>query len=140
MVFSFRNANHGIIHLNSSRFKRDARDLDEDEEIWFDREDDEDMSTVSPQNDEKPKPNSTQKFNDIDMIDTLKRTTNNSVVPTSPTIVTQPTTIKKITDSPPKATPLASLTSITSSVNSRKVRTLFDYHSDTSLQIFVCIR
>ena len=140
MVFSFRNANHGIIHLNSSRFKRDARDLDEDEEIWFDREDDEDMSTLSPQSDEKPKPNSTQKFNDIDMIDTLKRTANNSVVPTSPIVVTQPTTIKKITDSPPKATPLTSLTSIASSVNSRKVRSFCDYDSGISLLIFVHIR
>lgn len=30
--------NHGTIHVNS-RFRRDVRALDEDEELWFDQED-----------------------------------------------------------------------------------------------------
>lgn len=35
-----RGANHGIIHVNS-RFRRDARSMEEDEETWFDQGDEE---------------------------------------------------------------------------------------------------
>eukprot|EP00795_Rhopilema_esculentum_P003263 gene3263-1591_t len=132
-----RNANHGIIHINSARYKRDARDLDEDEEIWFDREEDEDVSTVPVQTDENSKPTSTaQKYNDIDIIVNLKRTSNNSVVAsnqsTATTTTTQEATIKNATDSPPKTIQLSSLTSAAPSVNSRKLPLggLVDYPDD----------
>ena len=36
--FSRGPLNHGTIHVNS-RFRRDVRALDEDEELWFDQED-----------------------------------------------------------------------------------------------------
>jgi len=125
-----RNANHGIIHFNSSRFKRDDRDLEEEEENWFDKDDDEDISTaVSHQTDEMVKENM---HNDIDMIDNITRTPSSAINPLNPTNSLQSQVVKKTTDSPPKTTPLASMTSVAPSVNSRKLPLggLVDYPDD----------
>ena len=93
--------------------------MEEEEENWFDKDDDEDMSTaVSPHTEEMLKG---ANHNDIDMIDSIKRTANSSVTPLSPTNASQPQVVKKMTDSPPKTTPLtSSMTSVAPSVNSRK--------------------
>ena len=102
--------------------------MEEEEENWFDKEDDEEMPTVaSPQSEEKL---IAAKYNDVDMIDTLKRTSNNSVAPLSPNNSAQPQTVKKLTDSPPKTTPLTSMTSVAPSVNSRKVNKVFYFSDD----------
>ena len=92
--------------------------MEEEEENWFDKDDDEDMSTaVSHQTDEMLNEN---KHNDIDMIDNLTRTPSSAINPLNPTNSLQPPVVKKTNDSPPKATPLASMTSVAPSVNSRK--------------------
>ena len=123
ICLSSRNANHGIIHFNSSRFKRDDRDLEEEEENWFDKDDDEDISSaVSPQSDEILKG---AKHNDIDMIDNIRRTPNSSVTALSSTNSSQLQVAKKMTDSPTKTTPLTSMTSVAPSVNSRKVTVFY---------------
>lgn len=42
-----RGPNHGIIHVNS-RFRRDARAMEEDEETWFDQGDDHEENGDDP--------------------------------------------------------------------------------------------
>ena len=58
--------------------------------------------------------------NDIDMIDNITRTPSSAINPLNPTNSLQSQVVKKTTDSPPKTTPLASMTSVAPSVNSRK--------------------
>lgn len=45
-----RGANHGIIHVNS-RYRRDARSMEEDEETWFDGDEENGDDTVLPAED-----------------------------------------------------------------------------------------
>ena len=118
----FRNSNHGIIHTTTTtRFKRDARELDEDEEIWFDQDDD-DVSG-SPNQSEEKSIAINSKLKDIDSIDNFKKTVNNiGTLPSSQFTnqESQSSLKKKITDSQS----IASLTSTAPAVNSRKVRCL----------------
>ncbi|KAK3747135.1 hypothetical protein QZH41_015123 [Actinostola sp. cb2023] len=59
---SERGNNHGIIHVNS-RFRRDARAMEEDEETWFDQGEEENGDeTVLPANDDFPLDNDEREF------------------------------------------------------------------------------
>ncbi|XP_001628838.2 serine/threonine-protein phosphatase 4 regulatory subunit 3A isoform X1 [Nematostella vectensis] len=53
-LFSSRGPNHGIIHVNS-RFRRDARSMEEEEEMWFDQTEEENgEEAIVPQPDPLP--------------------------------------------------------------------------------------
>eukprot|EP00794_Sanderia_malayensis_P020324 gene20324-22323_t len=121
-----RNSNHGIIHnmtAGTARYKRDARDLDEDEEIWFDQDDEEMGVLNNPAEEQKPN-QINSKLKEIDNLDSLKRTANNLALPSSPSYTTQ--------DAQTMIKNLASFNSTASSVNSKKLPSggLVDYPDD----------